>query len=80
MMDGDGNELLTLDDAAWRLACMANIEHCNINVEFNDVRFDTICILANVIDDGILVKDLQYNTDNSAMVILDQVLIKNAKL
>jgi len=59
MMDGDGNELLTLDDAAWRLACMANIEHCNINVEFNDVRFDTICILANVIDDGILVKDLR---------------------
>ena len=38
----DSNETLSIDEAAWYLACLANIDLCNASVEFNNVRFDTI--------------------------------------
>lgn len=59
MLESNGNELLGLEDAAWHLACMANIEHCNINVEFDEVRFDTICMQVNVTDGGVLMTDMR---------------------
>ena len=59
MLESNGNETLSLEEAAWHLACMANIEHCNINVEFDDVRFDTVCMQVNVTDGGILMTDLR---------------------
>ena len=59
MMESTGEESLNLEDAAWHLACLANLEHCNINVEFDDVRFDTVYMQVNVTEDGIQMSDLR---------------------
>lgn len=36
------NEGFSLEEAAWHLACLANADLCNANVEFNNVHFDTL--------------------------------------
>lgn len=59
MLESKSSETLNLEDAAWHLACLANLEHCNINVEFDDIRFDTVYMQVNVSEDGILMSDLR---------------------
>ncbi len=54
---GDG-QTLSLDEAAWHLASMANFEFANANVKCDDIRFDTLYTHINVSNGGILMSDL----------------------
>lgn len=54
---GDG-QTLSLDEAAWHLACLANVDFCKINVEYNDVQFDTVEMQVNASDGAIAMSDL----------------------
>ena len=54
---GDG-KTLSLDEAAWHLACLANVDFCRINVEYNDVQFDTVAMQVNVMDGTVAMCDL----------------------
>ena len=58
MYESKGSESLGLDEAAWHLSSVANYDFGYINVEFNDIRFDTICAHINITDGTILLKDL----------------------
>ena len=58
MLESKDGEALSLEDAAWHLASLANYEHCNINVHFDDVRFDTIYMQVNVTGGNVLMDDL----------------------
>ena len=51
-------ETLSLDEAAWHLACLANVEFCRVNVEYNDVQFDTVNMQVNVMDGTVAMCDL----------------------
>ena len=53
MKETKGNETFNLDDAAWHLACLANIGYCNVNVKLDDFLFDTIDMQVDV-EDGIM--------------------------
>ena len=59
MLEGKDCETLSLEDAAWHLASLMNYEHCNTNVHFNDVRFDSIYMQVNVTDGVVLMGDLR---------------------
>lgn len=52
------DEMLSLEEAAWHLACLTNFEHCNICVHFNDVRFDTLDLSVDIINGHILMREL----------------------
>ena len=52
------DEALSLDEAAWHLACLANVDFCKINVEYNDVQFDTVEMQVNASDGAIAMSDL----------------------
>ena len=54
----DMNETLSLEEAAWHLASVANYDFGNINVEFDEMRFDTIYSNVNVTDGTVLLNDL----------------------
>ena len=41
-------EYFSLEEAAWHLACLANVDFCRINVEYDDFLFDTIEMQVNV--------------------------------
>lgn len=58
LTESKDNEAFDLNDAAWHLACLANLDFCNVNVEYNDFQFDTIEIQVNVTDGIILLGDL----------------------
>lgn len=51
------DETLSLEEAAWHLSCLANIDFCRINVEYNDFLFDTIGMQVNVTDGAMLMTD-----------------------
>ena len=53
------DEALSLDEAAWHLSSVANYDFGHINVEFDDVRFDTIFIQTKVTDGNILLCDIE---------------------
>ena len=57
MKETKGNETFNLDDAAWHLACLANIGYCNVNVKLDDFLFDTI--------------DMQVDVENGTMRLSD---------
>ncbi len=59
MKESKGDEAYTLEDAAWHLACLANVDLCNANVEFNNVRFDTIEIQVKVNDGVVEMRELR---------------------
>ena len=63
MTENKSNETYSLEDAAWHLACLANLDFCNVNVNYNDFRFDTIVMKVNVKDGSMLLSDLNtaYN-------------------
>ena len=58
MTESKTEEAYNLDDAAWHLACLANIDFCRVNVEYNDVQFDTVEMMVNVTDGAVLLSDL----------------------
>lgn len=61
------DEALSLEDAAWHLSSLANYEFANANVEYDDVRFDTLYANVNIINGTILLSDLAetYQTVSS---------------
>ena len=59
LTESKDNEAFNIDDAAWHLACLANLDFCNVNVECDDFQFDTIEMQVNVTDGIILLGDLR---------------------
>ena len=53
------DELLSVEDAAWHLSSMANFAFANANVEFNDIRFDTLYSHVIITNGKILLSDLR---------------------
>ena len=51
-------ETLGLDEAAWHLSSVANYEFANANVEFTDLRHDTLLYQVNVTDGQVALADL----------------------
>lgn len=51
-------EYLGLEEAAWHLACLANVDFCNINVKYDDFLFDTIEMQVNTTNGVVLLSDL----------------------
>lgn len=58
LKDDKSNEVMGVDEAAWHLACLANIDFCKVNVEYNDVRFDTLEMKVDASQGVILMSDL----------------------
>lgn len=58
MTEAKDNEALSLNDAAWHLASLANCDFCRINVEYDNVKFDTVQMNVNVTDGAVLMGDL----------------------
>ena len=58
MTESKDNEAFSLDDAAWHLASLANRDFCRINVEYNDVQFDTVAMTVNITDGAVLLSDI----------------------
>ena len=54
----DDDEILLLEDAAWHLASLANCDFCKINVEYDDVQFDTIEMKVDITDGTIQLSSL----------------------
>lgn len=52
------DEALSLEDAAWHLSSLANFEFANANVEWDDIRFDTLYSQVNITNGTILLRDL----------------------
>ena len=59
LTESKDNEAFSLDDAAWHLACLANLDFCNVNVKYDDFQFDTVEIQVDVTDGIILLGDLR---------------------
>ena len=57
------DETLSLDEAAWHLACLANVEFCRVNVEYDNIQFDTVVMQVNITDGTVAMCDLNtaYN-------------------
>lgn len=51
-------ETLSLEEAAWYLSSVANYDFANANVEFTDLRYDTLHYQINVIDGRVVLSDL----------------------
>ena len=59
MTESKGDEAFNVEDAAWHLASLANVDLCNANVEFNNVRFDTIEMQIKVNEGVVEMKELR---------------------
>ena len=57
MTESKGDEAYNLEDAAWHLACLANLDFCKVNVEYDNVQFDTVEMQVNVTDGVVLLSD-----------------------
>ena len=58
MTESKGEEAYTLEDAAWHLASLANLDFCKVNVDYDNVQFDTVEMQVNVTDGVVLLSDL----------------------
>ena len=58
MTESKLNEAMSLGDAAWHLACLANFDFCRVDVEYNDFNFDTIEMQVKVTDGTMLMSDI----------------------
>ena len=58
LTESKSDEAFNLEDAAWHLACLANLDFCKVNVEYNDFHFDTVEMQVNVMDGVVLLSDL----------------------
>ena len=56
MTENKANEAFSLEDAAWHLACLANLDFCKVNVEYDNVQFDTVEMQVNVSGDAMLLR------------------------
>ena len=57
MNNSKDGETLTLEEAAWHLSCLANIDFCRINVEYSDFLFDTVDMQVDITNDVMLMTD-----------------------
>ena len=69
MTESKDNEAFSLEDAAWHLAAMANLDFCRINVEYDGVQFDTVEMRVNVSGDAMLLSDLNTAYEQMCMEI-----------
>lgn len=51
-------ECLSLEEAAWHLSSLANYDFANANVEFNDIRFDTLYSTVTITGSSVLLSNL----------------------
>lgn len=58
------DETLSLDEAAWHISSLANYDFGHANVEYDDVRFDTLCEQVNITNGKVLLYDLASAYDN----------------
>ena len=58
LTESKDNEAFNLEDAAWHLACLANLDFCNVNVQCDDFQFDTVEMQIDITDGIILLNDL----------------------
>lgn len=63
MTESKDNEVFNLNDAAWHLACLTNLDFCNINVKYDDFQFDTIDMQVEVLDSIMLLSDIDSAYD-----------------
>lgn len=59
-------EMLSLEEAAWHLSSVANYDFANANVEFTDLRFDTLQYQLNTINGQVALSDLDALYTNLA--------------
>lgn len=69
MTESKANEAFSLEDAAWHLACLANLDFCKVNVEYDNVQFDTVEMQVNVSGDAMLLSDLNVAYEQMCMEI-----------
>ena len=58
MQTSKDGETLTLEEAAWHLSCLANVDFCRVNVEYDNFQFDTINMQVHVTNGAMLMSDL----------------------
>ena len=58
MKTSKDGETLTLEEAAWHLSSLTNVDFCRINVEYDDFQFDTLDMQVNVTKGVMLMSDL----------------------
>ena len=63
------NETLSLDAAAWHLSSVANYDFGHANVEYDDVRFDTLYSTVTITNGFILLDDLADAYENISVLI-----------
>ena len=70
------DEAFSLDEAAWHLSNMANYDFGYVNVEFTDLRYDTLYYHVNITDGKVLLSDLNtvYMSISNDIVHLSQTL------
>lgn len=54
----EGNETLSLEEAAWHLSSVANYDFANANVDFTDLFYDTLCYQLNTTNGYVALSDL----------------------
>lgn len=69
LTESKSNEAFDINDAAWHLACLANLDFCNINVNCDDFQFDSVEMQVNVTDGIILLGDLRTAYEQMCMEI-----------
>ncbi len=72
MKDSQSNrdgEALSLEEAAWHLASVANYDFANANVPFDDIRFDTLYSNVTVTSGSVLLSDLATAYENISTII-----------
>lgn len=63
------DEVLSLDEAAWHLSSVANYDFCNANVEYDDVRFDTLYSTVIVTNGSVILNDLAVAYEHISLSI-----------
>ncbi len=65
------DESLSLEEAAWHLASLANFEFAKINEDYNNLRFDTLRCNVKVTGDVVLLGDLSVAYESISKEISD---------
>ena len=60
------DEMLSLEEAAWHLSSVANYDFANVNVEFTDLRYDTLYYQVRVTNGQVSLSDLNAVYANMA--------------
>ena len=77
----DNEETLSLEEAAWHLSSVANYDFANVNVQFTDLRYDTLYYNINVSNGQVVLSDLNsvYSSMSSDIDAFYQNLILENK-